>query len=97
MRSSHGLFRTVPWQSKQAGRRLEALCRGFRESESSVVSFEVCMWLAFGTTLRDMVKRKRERVVEVQVMIGCLEKGHCARSASAEKDPMLFSMTPVYF
>lgn len=97
MRSSHGLFRTVPWQSKQAGRRLEALCRGFRKSELSVVSFEVCMWLALGTSLWDMVKKRRERAVEVQVMIGCLEEGHCARSASAEKDPMLFSTTPVYF
>ena len=43
----------------------------------------------FENDTRDMMKRKWEPIVEDQVVIGCLEEGHCARSASAEKDPML--------
>jgi hypothetical protein len=42
---------------------LGPLCRGFRVGESSDVLFEVCVWLTLETTLWDMVKRKRERIV----------------------------------
>jgi hypothetical protein len=40
-----------------------------------------------GNKTRDMVKRNRERVVKLQVMIGRLEEGHCAKSASAGNTP----------
>jgi hypothetical protein len=39
------------------------LCAVHFQSESSGDLFEVCMWLALETTLWDVVKRKRERIV----------------------------------